>query len=263
MRSLTFDIDVVIRYYNYGNRFYYREVKRLFELLQRKAGERANEYVRRVLLHNIVIMELEPGEQIQESEIGDLFKVSRTPVREALIELAQLRLIDIYPQRGTYVSLIDLKLVEDGRYLRSILEPDLAAMACETATPKIIEKLQENIVLQAYYEKKDIDKFMKLDDEFHKIIYMASDKSYLYEIVRNASLHFDRVRKLRLLVEYPLKVKDTHEEIMQAIQDKDKKTARAKMESHLSAEIYDIEILKGRYAHYFAHVKESLEMNVI
>mgnify|MGYP000849543541 CR=1 FL=1 len=231
----------------------------MFELLERRPRERSKEYVKRVLLHNILIMELEPGIQIQESEICDLFKLSRTPVREALLELAQLRLIDIYPQKGTYISLIDLNLVDDGRYLRSILESDLAAMACDLATPKAIEKLNENIVLQEYYEKKDVDKLIKLDDEFHKIIYMVCGKAYLYEVARNASFHFDRVRKLRLLVKQPLKVKNAHEEILRAIENKDKKAASDKMASHLSAEVFDLEILKGQYLHYFANVKNYLK----
>lgn len=227
----------------------------MFIVMQRKPKERSKEYVKRVLLHNIISLDIKPGEQIQEAQISDMFQVSRTPVREALIELAQVRLIDIYPQKGTYVSLIDLALVEEGRYLRSVLDSDLAAMACDVATKKSLDKLHENIVLQTYYENKDVDKFMKLDDEFHKIIYIACDKSYLYEISRNASLHFDRIRKLRLMAKNPLKAKDAHEKIMNAIEEKDKEMAYDAMASHLSAEIFDHEVMKDPYIDYFTNMK--------
>ena len=232
----------------------------MLEMWERNPKERSKEYVKRVLLHNIISLQIKPGEQIQETHICDLFQVSRTPVREALIELAQLRLIDIYPQKGTYVSLIDLTLVEEGRYLRSVLDSDLAAMACEKIDEKYLDKMHENIVLQTYYESKDIDKFMKLDDEFHKIIYMACGKSYLYEVSRNASLHFDRIRKLRLLVQYPLKVKDSHEKIMTAIENKNKQMAYDTMKGHLGAEIYDMDIFDP-YKEYFAHSSNEKVMH--
>lgn len=232
----------------------------MFEIMQRKPKERSKEYVKRVLLHNIISLDLKPGEQIQEAQISDMFNVSRTPVREALIELAQVRLIDIYPQKGTYVSLIDLDLVEEGRYLRSVLDSDLAAMACDAVTQKSLDKLHENIVLQTYYENRDVDKFMKLDDEFHKIIYIACDKPYLYEISRNASFHFDRIRKLRLLAKDPLKAKDAHEKIMQAIENRDKERSYDAMASHLSAEIFDHELMKDPYRDYFNNVKKRIKL---
>lgn len=229
----------------------------MLKILPRGNKERSKEYIKRVLLNNIINIKLKPGEQIQESELCNIFNVSRTPVREALIELSQIRLIDIYPQKGTYVSLIDIELVEDGRYLRSILESDLAKQACDVADPEFIEKLHENMVLQEYYANTNVDKFLELDDAFHKEIYFACGRVYLYDIAKNASLHFDRIRKLRLLVaNYPLKASSAHKQITIAIENKNKKEASKAMVAHLRTEIFNFGVFKESFSQYFAKTAE-------
>ena len=100
-------------------------------ILERQKQESAKDYVLRVLIHNIVNTELVPGERLIDQEICGQLGVSRTPFREAELELAQKKLIDIRPKIGTYVSYIDSGLVEEIRHLRSVLEAELAVMACD------------------------------------------------------------------------------------------------------------------------------------
>ena len=73
------------------------------KLLDRQPAENARNYALRVLLDNIISIELPPGSPISENELSSLFHISRTPVREALIELSKLQLVEILPQRGSYV----------------------------------------------------------------------------------------------------------------------------------------------------------------
>ena len=94
-------------------------------ILERQKQESAKDYVLRVLIHNIVNAELIPGERLIDQEICSQLGVSRTPFREAELELAQKKLIDIRPKIGTYVSYIDSGLVEEIRHLRSVLEAEL------------------------------------------------------------------------------------------------------------------------------------------
>src|SRR5262249_9041063 len=74
------------------------------------------------LKEQILSVELIPGTNISEKEISVQMGVSRTPVRESFVRLSQEGLLDIYPQRGTVVSLIDLELVEEARFMREQLE---------------------------------------------------------------------------------------------------------------------------------------------
>ncbi len=102
----------------------------MLELPERKPRESAGEYARRVLEHNIVHLKLLPGEQLQEKALAVEIGVSRTPVREAILELRQRRILNIYPQRGTFVSYLEAKRGEDIRYLRYVFESRLAEDAC-------------------------------------------------------------------------------------------------------------------------------------
>ena len=76
-------------------------------ITEKKEKESAKEYVMRELVDNIVNVRLEPGQQLMDQELCEQFHVSRTPFREAALELAQRRLIEIRPKIGTYVSFID------------------------------------------------------------------------------------------------------------------------------------------------------------
>ena len=87
------------------------EQDKVITIPERKERESAKEYVVRVLVDNIVNTGLEPGEKLIEQELCEKLGVSRTPFREAELELAQRKLIDIRPKIGTYVAYIDAELV--------------------------------------------------------------------------------------------------------------------------------------------------------
>ena len=95
----------------------------MITISERREQESAKNFVLRVLIDNIVNTRLEPGEKLNEPELCEQLGVSRTPFREAELELAQRRLIEIRPKIGTYVSRIDAELVEEVRHLRAVLEP--------------------------------------------------------------------------------------------------------------------------------------------
>src|SRR5690554_232 len=70
----------------------------------------------------IVSMELLPGQMISETALAEQFGVSRTPVREALIQLAGIGFVEVLPQRGTYVSRFSMEKILEARFIREALE---------------------------------------------------------------------------------------------------------------------------------------------
>ncbi|UUZ94098.1 GntR family transcriptional regulator [Paenibacillus sp. P25] len=88
------------------------------------------DYVHETLRKNIMELKLEPGRFISEKEVIEMLQVSRTPIREAFVKLSQEELIETIPQKGSFISLIDLKLVEESRFVRETLERAVVRQAC-------------------------------------------------------------------------------------------------------------------------------------
>ena len=121
----------------------------MLTIIERKTGESARDYVTRVLIDNIVNVHLEPGEKLLENDLSGQLGVRRTPYREAVLALAERQLVHIRPKKGTYVSHIDLKLVEEVRHLRSIVETELAVMACDLLTEEDLDIVMEQYEILA------------------------------------------------------------------------------------------------------------------
>src|SRR5689334_11568771 len=96
----------------------------------------SRDYVYETIKRNILLLTLEPGQMISEKEIAEKLQVSRTPTREAFIMLAEEDLITVYPQKGSFISLIDIDHVEEARFLRENMEVAILKIACETFTEK-------------------------------------------------------------------------------------------------------------------------------
>ena len=74
---------------------------------------------------------LTPGTAVSEQEVSSYLDISRTPVREAFIHLSQDGLVEILPQRGTFISKIDTALIEENRFMRLTLERAVIRLACQ------------------------------------------------------------------------------------------------------------------------------------
>ncbi|MBR3635351.1 MAG: GntR family transcriptional regulator [Lachnospiraceae bacterium] len=214
--------------------------------------ETARDYALRAIRENIVSLDLEPGTSISENEIAGFLGVSRTPVREAIQELAKAAVIEIYPQRGSYVALIDPLLVEEARFLRKVLDTAVIEEACDVATQADIERMEENVSLQEFYlQSEAADKIYLLDDEFHKLIYSAAKKETIHAMRSNIMLHFDRVRTLSMKTVKDTKIVNDHRQMLEAIKNKDKETAKALVEKHLSRYQIDEAEIRAAYPQYF------------
>ncbi len=218
---------------------------------ERLPRELGRDYALRVIRENIETSELEPGSMISESELASRLGLSRTPVREALIELSKANIVEIYPQRGSFVSLIDYTMVEEARFMRNVLEHAVVREVCEIATEEDIMRLKENLHLQQFYLKNnERDKLMEKDNELHQLLFDIADKPNLFALIRFASIHFDRVRHLSLIVVRDLKIVEDHEKLIRAIEERDADRAEEVMEIHLSRYKIDAEAIKAAHPHY-------------
>lgn len=221
-------------------------------VLSRDGKETAREYAFRVIEYNIISSHLPPGSMVSENELAKEMGISRTPVREALIELSKIRLVEIYPQRGSYISLIDTVLVEEARYVRLLLEKSMVELTCEMAEKEDILALEENVRLQEFYLSEGIrDKLLELDNEFHRLLYKISNKTFTYELISKMMAHFDRVRSLSLSVIKDSKNIADHRNLLDAIKSKDASLAKEIITKHLSRYKLDEEQLKKEYPDYF------------
>jgi DNA-binding GntR family transcriptional regulator len=211
------------------------------------------DHVYEVLRENIISLELEPGRSISEKEISELLNVSRTPVREAFVKLAQEELLEVYPQRGTFVSLIDLHHVEEARFIREHLERAAVRVACEDFSKENIKKLEENLTLQRLcMVEKNFARLFELDEEFHFTIAMGCGKERIWAVIQQMNAHLNRIRMLSLAAHYNWDlILSQHEMIITAIKEKKPELADQVMEEHLKKLTFEQESLKVEYSKFF------------
>lgn len=228
-------------------------------ILDRLPRESGRDYALRTIKDNIIHLDLAPGSLISENELAVQLGLSRTPVREALIELSRSRVVEIAPQKRTVVAPIDSALVEEARFTRHVLECAVAELVCTMANEEDVAKLEENVNLQEFYiQGGHLDSIMELDDSFHKMLFDIARKSQLHTLIQYIAIHLDRVRSLALTNIQDLKIVDDHRQILEAIRNRDAVKAKEMMSVHLSRSKVDAADLRNRFPHYFR--KDSIDI---
>lgn len=223
------------------------------QLSERLARETGRDYALRVIKENIISLDLAPGSPISENELAAELGLSRTPVREALIELAKVKIVEITPQKKSLVAPVDYNMVEESRFMRNVLECAVVELVCEMASGDDLSRLRENVKLQNFY----LDNFypqqiMALDNEFHRTLFEIARKSQVYQLMNTISIHFDRVRSMALSSVKDIKIVQDHAGLVEAIALGDAPRARQLMEAHLSRYKFDAEAVRARYPQYFS-----------
>lgn len=198
--------------------------------------ENARSYALRVLLDNIINLELTPGSAVSEKELSLQMNLSRTPVREALIELSKLKLVEILPQRGSYITKIDYNQIEETRFMRMVLESAVVELACAQGMEKqYLESMEENLVQQrVHIMSTDNALLLKLDNDFHRILFQSVNKMGIYEVIRQQMVHADRLRSLTIKLIQNEIVTNDHENIFYALKRRDGELAKMVMTRHLT-----------------------------
>lgn len=205
----------------------------------------------------IISMELLPGQMISETALAQQFGVSRTPVREALIQLSNIGFVEVLPQRGTYVTKFSMEKILEARFIREALEvavvTQLATATDEATRLKAVDACEKIIEAQkAAAEEDNTLTFQNLDDEFHLTLASFTLYPRVATFIEAEKAHMDRVRNLSLHVSGQYKrVLAQHSAIIKAIKAASAEKSATAMSVHLK-DVYNIlEVIPQEHPEYF------------
>lgn len=219
----------------------------------RLRGQSTAEIIHRVLREDILSLKLRPGEALSEKRLGEQFGVSRTPVREAVLRLSDEKLVDVFPQSGTYVSRIPLQAVKEANIIRKALEETAIRHAAAQASPAKLEAVRDALALQRRHMRaNDATGFHAADEAFHAAIADVAGLPGLWAVVRQAKMQVDRCRMMTLPEPGRMaNVIAEHEAILDALTARDAAKAAQCIDHHLSRVLIDADALSNLHPDYF------------
>ena len=187
------------------------------------------------VLERILSGELAPGASISEAEVGAMFEVSRTPIREVLIKLGEQGLVDVFPQVGTFIAPIRIDEVTQAAFIRENLECALIREAAikidQVGIDALAAILREQEVAK---EAGDMVRFYQADEAMHARIAEIAGKPRVWRVIQQSKIHVDRVRRLALKQKLKASlVLEQHQRICAALAARDADTAADCMREHL------------------------------
>ena len=186
----------------------------------------------------IISLELEPGTVLPRAELAEHFGLSQTPIRDALMRLAEDGLVDIYPQHATVVSRIDIASALEVHFLRRSIEVEILKTICylpEVTHAGLMLVLENHLgVQQQCLMPLNYSELAKADAAFHREMYVTAGVGNLWDLVCQRSGQIDRLRRLNLPAEGKAQaiVRD-HGAILDALRRKDKAGAELALRVHL------------------------------
>lgn len=197
-------------------------------LLSEVAYERIKDAIRNA--------DLEPGQPLSETKLSKLLGISRTPVREAIHQLAQEGLVQIIPGRAVTVASLSVQEVLNAVHVRTILEPEVARLAAASISPENLEALWK-ILEQMEHAIDDEDRttWAKADSRFHEILSASCPNKLLGDMaiqVRNRISYLssdNQTGQKRMHA-----CTQEHRQIVEAIAAGDPQTAELTMRDHLN-----------------------------
>ncbi|WP_016855211.1 GntR family transcriptional regulator [Halomonas smyrnensis] len=208
----------------------------------------------RVLRLAIIRMQFAPGQALSEKEISDAFAVSRQPVREAFIRLSEAGLVEVKPQRGTYVVGISQKSVLEARFVREAIEVAVSISAAEQGvSPRVLDELRDLIERQLRCAHGgQYDQFFILDEAFHRVLSLGAGHETAWRVTEEVKAQLDRVRYLSVPDTTPLeKLVQQHADIVDAIERQDVEQARQAMYVHQREILISLPQMVQRFSSIF------------
>ncbi|MCY1151729.1 MAG: GntR family transcriptional regulator [Sphaerochaetaceae bacterium] len=232
--------------------------------MARNLRSTASDEIFNILRKEILSLEFLPGQELKINNLCEQLQVSRSPVRDALMKLSTDGLVDIFPQRGTRVSLIDLQLVEEERFLRSSLEEKALIKAISTISDDDINKYQLAIKQQEnLLSTDDLYEFFNSDVSFHKITFDLINKRECWKIINKRCVNYDRIRFLSFKNNIDKEtIINQHYKIIKALKSKDKNQVETVIKTHLSKIDDEINSLFNEFPSYFKQEEKEKKLTL-
>lgn len=188
-----------------------------------------------ILRERIIIGEYENGAELKENTLAKELGISRTPIREALRQLELEGLVNIIPNKGAVVVSLSKADIVDAYKIRSYIEGLCANMACLHIQEEQLEKLEEiQLLFEFHMNKSHYDALLTLDDQFHLMIYEASNSRMLKHVLTDLHEYTLRVRKITLADKGRIQTcAKEHEAILNALRIKDSALAEELAREHV------------------------------
>jgi len=209
-----------------------------------------------VLRSRIINLELKPHDVLTDRSLMEQLNMSRTPIREAIIMLAQEQLIVIRPQSSTYVAPINLTLVDMDQFIRFVTEKEVITRVCGRCEEKYMELYEENIFLREFFYKKPLgpernERLLELDNAFHRIAFQMDNKEMLFDRLLSVLHHIERVRFLSLALNMEDHIGQEHKQIVQAIIHNNPQLAEECLKLHMTQYRIHLEKMRKKRPDYF------------
>ncbi|MEX0853701.1 MAG: GntR family transcriptional regulator [Bauldia sp.] len=202
---------------------------------------------------SIVSLALRPGERLDKNIICQRMNVSRQPVAEAIARLADERLVDVEPQKGTFVARIRMADVLEAAFVRRVLEVAIVAKIADDIDDATLTDLDRNLAYQATaLQAEDNEGFYALDLRFHTMLIEQAAMRRVGAAVESSRAPLERARRLLLLS--PGRSGATlreHRAILAALKARNPDVAGAAMAAHLDKVMAEIRRFAARQSDLF------------
>lgn len=212
------------------------------------AGQSLVSQVFSLLKDLIVTIQLRPGQLISEKEIAEALQASKTPVREALIRLEDIGLVNIIPKSGTYVTQIQIDRYLEACFVRLQLEMGAVRNAAQNHNSKDTAFLTDLVHEQEKALSENSQKlFFQLDEQLHQSFFELAGVGGVWDSMKRSQSEVDRMRHLKRIfnIRRGAQVIEDHKTIVAAIQKGAPMEAEAALVNHIGSLEREIEELSS------------------
>ena len=198
-----------------------------------------------VIFRALVHGRIKPGERLVEEEIAEELGVSRSPVRRALVEMAQMGVVDLVPRKGARIKTWSIDEIVDFWRFRVLIEGLAVEQAVERMTDAEMDQLLElTRTLEAAIKKDSLEKITDLDLKFHESIVKASRNNSVISSYESMLL---RIQIFMIIEKHFYRSErayysslDSHWKIYESIKMRDATQARKMMVEHIEQSVEDL-----------------------
>jgi DNA-binding GntR family transcriptional regulator len=203
---------------------------------------------------DIMNMTLEPGMNVSVQKLSERYGVSRTPVREAIVRLQQSGLVEVYPQRKTVVSKIDLDRVSEELFIRTSLESAVVDKFIRRCSELVGDTMQELINKQKkHMDKESFTEFYAKDNRFHQLIFETAGQVLAWKTIEDVVSHYSRIRILHGKINGVESIIHVHEKMLAATRKRDPEAMRKAVMEYFDNLLEQIKSMSKQYPHFFSN----------